>query len=182
MKRLQKNDIFVSLPTIGRNTLPVVATSGFWCSPEHPLLGDAHGIVSAPCSSYQNGQQMRYILMAFFAFNSGSHWGNKKQILGGPAHSFTQFILRETVLVLAGNLSPNPLKIGQSKPNFWKQSNTMRIAAPQLVNFTCKIGESWEIVPKFCNCQCTSSWIVHALIITNYLFLPCARCSGVIIE
>ncbi len=59
MKELSKNAFFVSLPTIGRNTCPMAATSSFHYSysPEPPLSGDACGIIPAHCHDHQNGQQ-----------------------------------------------------------------------------------------------------------------------------
>ncbi len=66
-EKTQKNwCFFVRLPTIARNTCPVLSTSGFHCSPGPPLLGDACGIVPVHHHGHRNGQQVWCFFCRFF--------------------------------------------------------------------------------------------------------------------
>ncbi len=81
-KTWKKLVFFVSLPTISRNTLPVVATSGFCWSLELPPSGDARNIIPA----HHHGHQFATFLGAFvdcclFACCPGGRWGNTEQVV-----------------------------------------------------------------------------------------------------
>jgi hypothetical protein len=62
MKKLGKNQrFFVSLPSIGRNTCPMVVFSGILQSPKPPPLGDVRGTVSV----HRHGHCLAIFLNAF---------------------------------------------------------------------------------------------------------------------
>ncbi len=54
------------IATIGRNTYPMAASSGFYQSPGPPPLGDARSIVPAHHPSHQNDQQSWCIFSSLF--------------------------------------------------------------------------------------------------------------------
>jgi hypothetical protein len=57
MKKLKKPVYECLIATIGHNTCPMAASSGFFQSPGPPSLGNARGIVPAHRCGHQNGQQ-----------------------------------------------------------------------------------------------------------------------------
>ncbi len=54
------------MASIGRNTCPMVASSGFYQSPEPPPSGDVGGMVPGHRCGYQNGQQSWSIYLLSF--------------------------------------------------------------------------------------------------------------------
>jgi hypothetical protein len=64
MKKLKKTAHAWPIATIGRNTRPMAASSGFYQSPGCPPLGNAQGIVPAHRHGLWNGQKK---LVHFFA-------------------------------------------------------------------------------------------------------------------
>jgi hypothetical protein len=70
------------MPTIGRNTHPMVATSGFHCSPEPPLLGNMRGIVPLHCNGHQTASKMGVLFdCCFVDCCPGGRWGNMEQVV-----------------------------------------------------------------------------------------------------
>ena len=78
-KKTEKN---VRWPTIGRNTCPMTATSGFPYSPRSPPLVDALGYVPAHRQGQRNSRQVWYFFV-FFLWHSNplSVRGNTARIL-----------------------------------------------------------------------------------------------------
>ncbi len=75
------------IATIGRNTCPMVASSGFYQSPAPPSLGDACGIVPAHLRGSQNGQQSWPIITLFFVCCCpGGRWGNMERVVVRRQH------------------------------------------------------------------------------------------------
>ncbi len=67
MKKLGKNRrFFVSLPSIGHNTRPMVVFSGILQSPKPPPSGDVHGTVPAHRHGHQFGHLFRCICWLLF--------------------------------------------------------------------------------------------------------------------
>ncbi len=67
---------------IGRNSCPMVASSGFYQSPGPPLLGDACGIVPAHRRGHQNGQESWSIFCCcFVCCCPGGCWGDMEQVV-----------------------------------------------------------------------------------------------------
>ncbi len=70
-EKTQKKMAYVwPIATIGCNTRPMAASSGFYQSPGPPPLGDAHGIVPAHCRGHQNGQKSWPIFSLLFCLLS----------------------------------------------------------------------------------------------------------------
>ncbi len=62
MKKLRKNQrLFVSLPSISRNTCPIVVFIGILQSPKPPPLGNVRGTVPAHCHGHRFGHLFRCI-------------------------------------------------------------------------------------------------------------------------
>ncbi len=67
IKKLRKNRcFFVSLPSIGWNTCPMVVFSGILQSPKPPPLGDVHGTVPVHRNGHQFGHLFRCICWLLF--------------------------------------------------------------------------------------------------------------------
>ncbi len=65
-KTRKKRRFFVSLPSIGRNTCPMVVFSGILQSPKPPPLGDVHGTVPAHRHGHRFGHLFRCICWLLF--------------------------------------------------------------------------------------------------------------------
>jgi len=66
-KNSEKTAFAWLIHSIGRNTRPVAATSGFWSSPGLPPLGDALGIVPAHRHGQRNGRQVWCFFIVFLS-------------------------------------------------------------------------------------------------------------------
>ncbi len=70
------------MASIGRNTCPMAAFSGFKQSPKPPPSGNTHGMVPGHCHGHQNGQQSwSFFCCPFICCCPGSRWGDMGQVV-----------------------------------------------------------------------------------------------------
>ncbi len=87
MKKHKKREYAWPIATIGRNTCPMTASSGFYQSPGPPPLGNARGIVPVHLRGHKNGQQVGAFFHCFFVCcPPGKRRGNTERAVAWWRH------------------------------------------------------------------------------------------------